>query len=826
MLQHQTYIDVILPLAVQNTYTYSIPPHLIEQPIEAGMRVVVQFGNGNKLYAAIIKKIHFNKPEKYTPKDIDSILDATPLVNQHQFLFWEWLQEYYLCTPGEIMNAALPAAFRIASETKVLKNPQFSYSATDVSDHEFLILEALEIQPVLSILDISKILNFKNVLPFIKKLVENGAILLEEEIKEKYKPRKEKYIKLTENTDNEKALQQIFAELEKKAFKQLELLMCFIKLNNRYGNEKKEVRKNVLLKTANSSAGVLEQLFKKNILTEYDKEVGRIPENIELSNKIKELSEAQEKALQEIKNNFLKKDIVLLHGITSSGKTEIYVHLIQEQIKLGKQILYLLPEIALTTQLITRLKKYFGNKVGVYHSRFNENERVEIWNEVLSKNKNRFQIIIGARSALFLPYSNLGLVIIDEEHESSFKQFDPAPRYHARDAAMVLANQHKAKVVLGSATPSIESYYNALSNKYALVELKERFGGVLLPQIIFCDISEEHRKKKMHSHFSNVLLEEITKALENGEQVILFQNRRGYAPFLMCQTCGHVPECKNCDVSLTYHKLKHKLVCHLCGYNENMSQKCPACGSINMSLKGFGTEKIEEEIGIFFPQVKIARLDLDSTRAKNAYHRIISDFEEKNIQILVGTQMVTKGLDFDNVGLVGVLNADNMLYFPDFRAYERSLQLMLQVAGRAGRKSKQGKVIIQTFNPKHKVIDFIQKHNYKAFYNYEIEQRKNYNYPPFFRIIKITLKHIKPEVLNLAAETLASQLKVDFGNRVLGPEFPTISRIHGLYQKNILLKTEKNIAVKYSREYLKKAIDNFQCSEYKSVRVTIDVDAY
>lgn len=821
-----TYLDVILPLAIQHTYTYLLPSHIAPDTVKPGMRVVVQFGKGNKMYAALIKKIHFNHPEKYTPKKVEEVLDSTPVVNQHQLLFWEWLQEYYMCTPGDILTAALPTALRIESETKVLKNPQFTYHPHEVNHQEYLILEALEIQPILSLQEISKILNLKNIYPLIKKMVENKAILLEEEINEKYKPRKEKYIRLTEYAANEKTLQLIFSELEKKAFKQLELLIHFIQQTKAFEYSKKEMRKNRLLKISGASASIISQLVKKNILQEVEKETNRIAAETHQTEEAKKLSDAQYTAFCEIKKHFLQKNTVLLHGITSSGKTEIYVHLIQEQIKIGKQVLYLLPEIALTTQLISRLKKYFGNTIGIYHSRFNENERVEIWNSVLHKTQNRFQIIIGARSALFLPYSNLGLIIIDEEHETSFKQYDPAPRYHARDAALMLANQHNAKVVLGSATPSIESYFNATEGKYALVELNERFGGVLLPKIIFSDIAEESRKKKMHSHFSAILLDEIKKTIDNGEQVILFQNRRGYAPFLMCQTCGHVPECQHCDISLTYHKLKHKLICHLCGYSETMTQKCPACGNINMNLKGFGTEKIEEEIGLFFPNAKIARLDFDSTRAKNAYYNIITDFEENNVQILVGTQMVTKGLDFDNVGLVGILNADNMLYFPDFRANERSLQLMLQVAGRAGRKNKQGKVIIQTYNPQHVIMNFVQKHQYKAFYNYEVEQRRTYQYPPFCRILKVTLKHHKPEYLNPTADYLTLLLKNDFGNRVLGPEFPVVSRVHNLYQKNILLKIQKNTSVKYSRTLLKKAIDTFLESKYRSTRISIDVDAY
>ncbi|NQX99350.1 MAG: primosomal protein N', partial [Flavobacteriales bacterium] len=584
------------------------------------------------------------------------------------------------------------------------------------------------------------------------------------------------YVRLTEFADKEKNLEQIFNDIG-RAKKQLDTLMMFIKLNERYGNEPKEVKKLELQKVANVSASIITQLVKKNIFEIYEIAVDRIGNYKNERIKDKTLNEHQIKALAEIKTQFKEKDVILLHGVTSSGKTEIYIKLIQEAIEKGKQVLYLLPEIALTTQLITRLQKVFGDIIGVYHSKFNENERVEVWNKVLdfeATKSSKFQIVMGARSAMFLPFSNLGLIIIDEEHENSFKQYNPAPRYNARDTSIVLANIHKAKVLMGSATPAVETYWNAKEGKYGLVEITKRHGGVQMPEILCADIKEATRKKKMKSHFSPLLMELMEEAFKNKEQIILFQNRRGYAPFMICEECGHVPECNNCDVSLTYHKHNNVLKCHYCGSSKKTPTVCAACGSAKNTLKGFGTEQIEEELAIYFPKIKIARMDADTTRAKNAYHRLITDFEDHNIDVLVGTQMVTKGLDFDNVSLVGILNADNMLNFPDFRAFERSYQLMSQVSGRAGRKKKRGKVLIQTYDPYHTIIRQVIEHDYLGMYKDEISQRKKFKYPPFQRLIHFTMKHRDRNKLNEGAREFVGALKIKFGERVLGPDFPVI----------------------------------------------------
>lgn len=827
MPKETLFIDVILPLSVPNLFTYRVPFEL-NNFLQIGQRVIVPFGRAGKLYTALVKRIHQTPPKEYEAKYLDSLLDDTPIVNQYQLTFWDWIADYYIANPGDVFNAALPGAFKLASESKVLLNSAYSGNAVnDLTDKEFLIFQALEVRNILTLQEISEILDVKNIHQFVKSLIEKQVIVVEEEIKNKYKPKLIAYVRLTDFANNEKNLEQIFNQLG-KAKKQLETLITFIKLNNRYSKTPLEVKKLDLQNSANVSSAIINQLVEKNVLEVYEMEESRLGKyQDELLTK-KTLNEYQQTAYQQIKTSFNEKDVTLLHGVTGSGKTEIYIQLIQETIKEGKQALYLLPEIALTTQLIVRLKKVFGDSIGVYHSKFNENERVEVWNEVLKAeltNKSRFQIIMGARSALFLPYNNLGLVIIDEEHENTFKQYDPAPRYHARDAAIVLAKLHKAKVLLGSATPSVESYYNAKDNKYGYVELTKRHGGVQLPEILCADVKEATRKKKMKSHFTPDLLKLMDEAFENKEQVILFQNRRGYAPFMICEECGHVPECNHCDVSLTYHKFNHLLKCHYCGSNKKMPTSCNACGSTRLTFKGFGTEQIEEELAIYFPKITIGRMDADTTRSKNAYHQIISDFEDGNIDVLVGTQMVTKGLDFDNVALVGILNADTMLNFPDFRAFERSYQLMSQVSGRAGRKNKRGKVMIQTYDPFHSVIQQVVNHDYIGMYHYEVLQRKNFKYPPFYRLIHFSLKHKNKDILNEGATEFADQLKKHFGDRVLGPEYPIIARIKNLYQKDILLKVEKSLSVNKTRDIIVQLKNHFEVnSKNKSIKITIDVD--
>jgi len=820
------FIDVILPLSLPNLFTYRLPVELNDD-IQIGQRAVVPFGRGGKLYSALVKNIHHSPPTEYQAKYVESLLDDKPIVNEKQLKHWEWIADYYIANPGDVFNAALPGALKLASETKILINTEFEGDAVnDLTDREYQIYEALEIRNILNLQEISEILSIKNVHKVVKSLIEKKAIVVEEDLKRKYKAKLIPYVRLTEFANDEKNLEQIFSEIT-RAKKQLDTLMSFIKLSDRY-NEPKEVKKVDLQKSTNVTSAIINQMVKKNILEVYEVAVDRIGNYKKELIGDKTLNEHQEKALSEIKSQFEEKEVVLLHGVTSSGKTEIYIKLIQEAIEKGEQVLYLLPEIALTTQLITRLQKVFGDVIGVYHSKFNENERVEVWNKVLDfeeTKSSKFQIVMGARSSMFLPFSNLGLIIIDEEHENSFKQYNPAPRYNARDTSIVLANIHKAKVLMGSATPAVETYWNAKEGKYGLVEITKRHGGVQMPEVLCADIKEATRKKKMKSHFSPLLMELMEEAFKNEEQIILFQNRRGYAPFLLCEECGHVPECKNCDVSLTYHKYQNQLKCHYCGTNKQMPTTCGKCGSPRVTLKGFGTEQIEEELAIYFPKIKIARMDADTTRTKNAYHRLITDFEEGNIDVLVGTQMVTKGLDFDNVSVVGILNADNMLNFPDFRAFERSYQLMSQVSGRAGRKAKRGKVLIQTYEPYHPIIRQVIEHDYIGMYNDELGQRRKFKYPPFQRIIHFTLKHRDSNVLNEGAREFVTELKTKFGERVLGPDFPVISRIKNQYIKNAMLKVERKVSVAKTRELVMEVKNHFEAfSEYKSVKITIDVD--
>ncbi len=826
MSKETIFIDVILPLSLPNLFTYRLPEALNEA-IQIGQRVVVPFGRGGKLYSALVKNIHNNPPTEYQAKYVESLLDEQPIVNEKQLQHWDWIANYYIANPGDVFSAALPGALKLASETKIVLNNDFDQEQLkDLNDSEYLIYEALEVRTVLSLQEISEILNIKNVHKVVKGLIEKRAIVVEEDLKRKYKPKLIPFVRLTEYANNEENLKTVFDEVQ-KAPKQLATLMSFIKLSDRYGTPK-EVKKLELQKANNITASVINQLVKKDIFEVYELAFNRIGNYSKELIGEKTLNEHQETAMTEIKTQFKEKDVVLLHGVTGSGKTEIYIKLIQEALEAKKQVLYLLPEIALTTQLIVRLQKVFGDKIGVYHSKFNENERVEIWNNVLeheSTKTERFQIVMGARSAMFLPFSNLGLVIIDEEHENSFKQYQPSPRYNARDAAIVLANIHGAKTLMGSATPALESYWNAQQGKFGLVELNNRHGGVQLPEILCADIKEATRKKRMKSHFSPLLMTEMEEAFKNKEQIILFQNRRGYAPFMICEECGHVPECNNCDVSLTYHKYSNQLRCHYCGQNHQMPNSCKACGSTRITLKGFGTEQIEEELAIFFPDIKIARMDADTTRSKNAYHKLITDFEERNIDVLVGTQMVTKGLDFDNVTLVGVLNADTMLNFPDFRAFERAYQMMSQVSGRAGRKAKRGKVIIQSYDPYHRIIRQVIETDYAAMYKNELVDRKQFNYPPFYRLIHFTLKHRDRDVLNAGADEFTNNLKEKFGARVLGPEFPVISRIKNQYHKNVLVKVEREAPIKKVREIITAIKNNFEVfSEYKAVRITIDVD--
>ncbi|MCF8303475.1 MAG: primosomal protein N' [Bacteroidales bacterium] len=820
------FVEILLPLPVPGTFTYRVP-HELAGEIKLGMRAVVQFGK-KKIYTGLIREIHERVPEYRSVKYILSVLDHEPIVTPSQYHFWNWLASYYLCHEGEVMNTALPSSLKLASESRIILNPNFNQNYSNLNEKEYLVAEALETQESLTLSEVSKLVEQVKVVPLIKTLIDKEVVQVKEELVDEYKPRKETFVKLAGDYYDEDALSQMFDELNKRAYKQLEVLMMYLNLS-RKNEESDEISRSKLLQESNASASVLKSLVDKGILEQFEKTVSRLKE-YKTTHPVDsiEFSEEQLFGLQSIREQLNEKQVVLLHGVTSSGKTEIYIKLIDEAIRKGQQVLYLLPEIALTAQIINRVKKFFGPLTGVYHSRYSRDEKVEIWKRVIAGQTtkgNGYKLVLGARSALMLPFNNLGLIIVDEEHDNSYKQFDPAPRYHARDAAIYLAQLHNTKVVLGSATPAIESYYNARTGRYGLVELHKRYGNIQMPEIEVVDIKSATRRKEMKSHFSNRMLELIGASLENKEQVILFQNRRGFSLRLECQTCHYMPQCQNCDVTLIYHKKHNRLRCHYCGFSTSIPEKCPECGSADIKMKGFGTEKIEEELAMYFPDAIISRMDLDTTRRKNAYQRIISDFENRRIDILTGTQMVTKGLDFDNVSLVGVMNADNMLSFPDFRSFERSFQLMAQVSGRAGRKNKRGRVLIQTYNPHHSVIRNVIDNDYESMYKSQILERKNYKYPPFYRLSRITLKHKDAHKLNEASKELAYRLKQAFGKRVLGPEFPLVSRIRNLYLENIIVKFERSREHQQMKEKMAEIIRKFNNEpDYKPIRVAIDVD--
>lgn len=814
------FVEVILPLAIAKNYTYRVPFEL-NNIVAIGKRVVVQFGK-SKLYTAIVSAITENPPEKYEAKYLLEILDDRPVVTSKQLQFWKWMGEYYMCNDGEVMNAALPSALKLASETKIELNKEFEYDKATLHDKEFLIVEALEIQPELTISDIAKLLSQKTVMPILKGLFEKNIINISEEVSDRYKPRKRTFLTLNPAYQGQDSLKELFAILEKRAPKQADAVLAYLKL----ARHQKTVSKNELIEESGAGASSINSLIEKEVFIAEEKNVSRLFFEEEDLDANFELSTQQQEALTAIKQQFEQKDVILLHGVTSSGKTQIYIRLIEQMIAQGKQVLYLLPEIALTTHVIERLRQYFGANIGVYHSRFNDNERVEVWQKVLN---NEYRVVLGARSSVFLPFADLGLIIVDEEHETSYKQFDPAPRYNARDAAVFLANMHQGKVLLGSATPSFETYFNARTHKYGFAELTERYGGIQMPVIEVISIAEETKKKTIQSHFTSVLMADIETALANKEQVILFQNRRGYAPVLLCKICAYTPKCINCDVSLTYHKRTGKLHCHYCGYKEDTPNICPACGSTHLEYRGFGTEKIEDELSLLLPAARIARMDLDTTRSRNSLQNILNDLEEKKIDILVGTQMVAKGLDFADVTVIGVISADSLLKFPDYRANERSYQMLAQVSGRAGRRGKQGKVVIQTYDPAHRVIKQVIENNYAELYFTEMEERKAFHYPPFYRIINLDIKHKNPEILHNQATYLGNQLRGHFGEeRVVGPQVPLVSRIRNYYIQSIMLKFEKDgVSINKVKATIRDVITQFQTTQLsKGCIVQPDVDPY
>ncbi|MBS3773587.1 MAG: primosomal protein N', partial [Bacteroidales bacterium] len=771
MAKSGLYVDVLLPLALPGAFTYHVDSGHAGR-VEPGKRVIVQFGR-RKYYSAIIYRVHYDEPKEYKTKPVQTVLDDQPVINSFQMRLWEWMAQYYMCTLGEVYKASLPSGLKLESETKVVYQPAFDEHAASLTEKEALILDVLKDENVLGLKELADKTGRKDVLPIVNSLMNKQALTVEEKLKDAYKPRKESFVKLNFGPEDEQMLNQTFKQL-KNAPKQVEILMYLIKLLRNQGNDSDGfVPRQKLLKETSGGTSPLKGLIDKGVVIQEDREISRIGEGNHKQGGIKDLTSAQQEAYDQIQRGFEEKEVALLHGITSSGKTEIYIHLIREQLKKGNQVLYLLPEIALTSQIIHRLKAVFGEQVGVYHSKFPDNERVEVYQKLLNQHEtDKFRVILGVRSSIFLPFSKLGLVIVDEEHENTYKQFDPAPRYHARDAAIMLARMHGAKTLLGTATPSIESYYNAKRGKYGLVELMTRYLDIQLPQILIGDILEAKKKKEMSSHFTPTLIENMDEALKNNEQIILFQNRRGFSPYMQCEQCGWIPECKHCDVSLTYHRRSNNLICHYCGYSVSVPQTCPACESQQIATRGFGTEKVEDEIPLFLPDARVKRMDLDSTRSRNAYENIIASFENHEIDILVGTQMVSKGLDFDNVSVVGILNADNMLNFPDFRAFERSYHLMAQVSGRAGRKKKQGRVVIQTSQPNHSIIKNVLENDFYGMYQSQLRERKEFMYPPYYRLVKILLKHRNREVLNDASELLKKELQKMFGYRVLGPQDP------------------------------------------------------
>lgn len=810
------FINVILPLNLDKTFTYSVNVEEYKF-LQPGMRVTVPFGK-TKVYTALVVEKHTNSPVLYEAKEISQIIDEVPIVNKIQLKHWQWIASYYMCSIGEVFKSALPTGLILESETMISSSHTES-DKTITTDEEFLVLEALENKSSITISEISQILNKKNVIPIVQSLLAKGLLNMQDEVQDTYKPKLVKYIKLQDEFLQSEKLQE-FLEILGKAKKQKEIVLSYFQLQ---ATEKKPIAAKLLIETSGVSAAVIKTLVDKNIFEEYYISTDRVSFEKEAEYEI-ELSESQIIVLETIKEKLTQFDVNLLHGVTASGKTEVYIKLIEEFLQQDKQVLFLLPEIALTTQLVQRLSAYFGNQIAVFHSKYNSNERVEVYNHVL-QNSEKAKVVLGVRSALFLPFSNLGLIVVDEEHEATYKQQDPAPRYHARDVAIVLAKFHNAKVLLGSATPSLESYHNAKTNKYGLIEMFTRFNNVVLPEIHLIDLKDKYFRKRMNGHFSDELLERMNETLANEEQIMLFQNRRGYSPYIECTTCGHVPQCPSCDVSLTYYKYKNHLKCHYCGHSMAKPTHCHACNSLDISAKGFGTEQVELELIKLFPNKRIARMDQDTTRGKFAFEKMIDAFKNQEIDILVGTQMLAKGLDFENVTLVGILNADNLLNQPYYRAYERAYQMMVQVAGRSGRKSKKGSVVIQTYNPMHNTIQQVVNNNYTAMFNEQLYERRNFQYPPYFRLLLIKLKHRDYEKLREGATWLYNVLKQHVAVPILGPEEPAINRIRNEYIRTILVKIPNNANLVETKKIIKKALVSFEAtSQYRAIKTTINVD--
>lgn len=813
------YAEIIIPLALPKTYTWSVPEQWSNQ-VKPGCRVEVALKN--KKYAGIISRLHEDKPAAFEPKEILNVLDTEPVIYPAQLQFWKWIANYYLCSEGEVMAAALPAHLKLSSETVLIFNEEYGDDFSGLDHDEYLVAEALLLKKELKLAEVQQVLDSAHVYPVIKRLIEKKVCFVWEALKETYTPKKETYVVLNPQYDNEDSLSQLLNEDKKlqRAEKQMELLLSYLHLSKTQG----EVTKADLLKKSGASDAQLKGLVDKGILLIEKRRVDRLsylPRNIDIDF---ELSPAQQKAFAGIENSFREKPVCLLHGVTSSGKTQVYIRLIEQFINQGRQVLYLLPEIALTSQIIRRLQKHFGGYIGIYHSKFSQNERLEIWNKIRSGD---LKVVLGVRSSLFLPFENLGLIIVDEEQDASYKQQDPAPRYHARDAAVYYASLFNANVLLGSATPSVESYFNAISNKYGLAELRERFGNASLPAIEIVDTKQIVSKDRNKIILTPALQEAIEASLNKSKQVILFQNRRGYSPYQVCQVCGWIPQCVNCDVSLTYHKLTNKLHCHYCGTAYPPVNTCAACGNHRFMQRSFGTERIEEQLEEFFPKARIARMDLDSVRGKTAHDNLIRLFEQQRIDILVGTQMVVKGLDFEHVNLVGILDADSLLSFADFRVHERAFQLMEQVSGRAGRKDGEGKVLIQVANTKHPVLDYVRAHDYQLFFQDELEARKKFFYPPYSRIVLITFKHKIKEVVESAANLFANNMKQALGQYLVGPAEPVVSRIRNQYLMELLLKLPKDAhTIQLAKQIIQQQTAILHNNKkFRSVVIIPDVDA-
>ncbi len=817
------FAELLLPIPVPKLFTYRVPFDLNDK-IQTGIRAIVPFGT-RKILTGIVIAVHESPPKEYEAKYILELLDEEPVVNNLQLKLFNWIADYYLCSAGEVMNAALPAGLKLSSESMVQIHPAFDEETTlfEFSQKEEILLKHLKQEP-LPYSDISSLLNLKNLYSILKSLVSKEAIILYEEVKEKFKPKTEKRIRLATEFNSNDALQLVFESLVKKP-KQEEIILKYLQEVHILQDPKTNasgIGKKALLGDELSESS-LHTLIKNKIFEEFEVIVSRF-EDEDLVVADVTLNEDQLQAQAEIIKSFETHTAVLLHGITGSGKTEIYIDLIRKALEGGSQVLYLLPEIALTTQIVQRLKKVFGSAMGVYHSRFSDNERVEVWNGVLS---GKFKFVVGVRSSIFLPFDNLGLIIVDEEHDTSYKQQEPSPRYHARDVALVIAQLHHAKVLMGSATPSVESYFQAHHEKYGYVKLDKRYGDAQLPQVVLADLSQERKSKTIKGDFSGTLLKAINETLAQKEQVIIFQNRRGYSPMVNCQDCGWVPKCINCAVSLTYHQYRHALICHYCGYREELPQQCPTCSSKRLLTLGYGTEKLEEELKLYYPDATVQRMDYDTTRVKSGYDNIIEQFESGSTDILVGTQMVTKGLDFDKVSLVGVFNADRMMHFPDFRSYERAFQLITQVSGRAGRRDKPGKVVIQTSHTDHPVLNFILNHTQEEFYNTEIADRREHAYPPFSRLIEIVVKHIDKKVSYEAAHNLADILKTNLPEvKVLGPGEPMVGKIRNQFLMSILIKIPRDSGHLQNIKQRILTSVNFTLTqkEFRTARIIADVD--